>query len=167
MAGEAITQPRQAPRHWGAQQQRRGIHCARTEHHDLRVNLVIAGLPRRRITLCPRGLGGDTRGERLLADRQHLAARDHFHAVPLGARQLHAVRALLGLIGTALNPNRACFQSVGRFGIPLVTAVTMRENRYSSSLLRRHSFFVISSSISLVSRSRKPAMRSEDSSVVK
>ena len=101
MAGETVTQPRQTPPHARAQQQGRRIHGARRKHHDLRVDLVIARLPRRRIALRARGLGGDARGQRLLADGQHLAARDHFHAILFGARQLHAVRALLGLIGTA------------------------------------------------------------------
>ena len=98
--GESIAQARQTARHCGAQQQRRRIHRARAQHYYLGADLVIARLPRRRFALGARGLGGDPHGKRLLADGEHLAARDYFHAILFGARQLHAVCALLGLIGT-------------------------------------------------------------------
>ena len=68
MAGETVAQPRQTAAHARAQQQRRRIDRACPKHHDLRVDLVFAGLPRRGIALARRRLGGNPRAETFLAD---------------------------------------------------------------------------------------------------
>src|SRR5690606_10597959 len=64
------------------------------------LDVVLPRRPRGRLTLPARRLLRDAHAQPALIDAQHLGARDHFDALLLGGRQLHAMRALLRGIRT-------------------------------------------------------------------